>query len=53
MREATALEHNHIGTEHVLLGLLRDGDGLGARVLTEQGAILRGLRSDVLARLKN
>ncbi|MFC0431326.1 Clp protease N-terminal domain-containing protein [Kutzneria buriramensis] len=37
VREALRLEHNFIGTEHVLLGLLAEGDGIGAKVLTGLG----------------
>ena len=37
-REALHLGHNHIGTEHILLGLIRDGEGPAAAVLTELGA---------------
>lgn len=51
LRESVALEHDHIGTEHILLGLLREGNGLGARVLTEQGVPLQQLRDGVRARL--
>ena len=35
LREALRLKHNYIGTEHILLGLIREGEGLGALVLTE------------------
>jgi prophage maintenance system killer protein len=38
LREALALGHHHIGTEHILLGLLRDGEGVAAQVLTRLGA---------------
>jgi ATP-dependent Clp protease ATP-binding subunit ClpC len=37
LREALQLGHNHIGTEHLLLGLLREGDGVGAKVLVHHG----------------
>ena len=37
MREALLLGHNYIGTEHLLLGVLDEGDGLGARTLTGLG----------------
>ncbi len=37
LREALHLGHNHIGTEHLLLGLLREGDGVGANVLVQHG----------------
>jgi hypothetical protein len=38
LREALRLGHNYIGTEHILLGLIREGYGVGARVLVELGA---------------
>jgi len=47
LREAIRLKHNHIGTEHILLGILREGEGLAARVLTEAGASLNDLRERV------
>jgi ATP-dependent Clp protease ATP-binding subunit ClpC len=34
-KEAKALNHTYVGTEHLLLGLLREGDGVAARVLEE------------------
>src|ERR1700689_4408549 len=40
LREATGLGHRYIGTEHILLGLLQEGDGVAAQVLTELGADL-------------
>ncbi|MEV0005781.1 Clp protease N-terminal domain-containing protein [Micromonospora sp. NPDC050980] len=52
LREALRLRHRHIGTEHILLGLLREGDGLGAQVLTEAGADLDDLRRRVEAALR-
>ncbi|WP_018348898.1 Clp protease N-terminal domain-containing protein [Longispora albida] len=45
LREAIRLKHNYIGTEHILLGLIREGEGLGARILTSSGADLSALRS--------
>ncbi|RKN13524.1 Clp protease [Micromonospora musae] len=47
LREAIRLRHNHIGSEHILLGLLREGHGLAALVLTEAGADLDDLRRRV------
>ncbi|MEU1887582.1 Clp protease N-terminal domain-containing protein [Micromonospora rifamycinica] len=44
LREALRLRHRHIGTEHILLGLLRESGGRGARALTEAGADLDDLR---------
>jgi len=45
--EARELKHNYIGTEHVLLGLLREEAGLGARALTSLGVTLDGARAQV------
>jgi ATP-dependent Clp protease ATP-binding subunit ClpC len=45
--EARALGHNYIGTEHVLLGLLREEEGLGARVLVSLGISLDAVRDQV------
>ncbi|MBU4489106.1 MAG: ATP-dependent Clp protease ATP-binding subunit [Actinobacteria bacterium] len=51
LREALQLGHNYIGTEHILLGLLREGDGVAAKVLVKLGADLERLRSQVLGSL--
>jgi ATP-dependent Clp protease ATP-binding subunit ClpA len=48
LREAVHLRADHIGTEHLLLGLIREGEGLGARVLTASGIDLLALRLKVL-----
>jgi ATP-dependent Clp protease ATP-binding subunit ClpC len=48
LREALQLGHHHIGTEHILLGLLREGEGPAAQVLVELGADLSGIRQQVL-----
>jgi ATP-dependent Clp protease ATP-binding subunit ClpC len=45
--EARALKHNYIGTEHLLLGLLREEEGLAARVLASFGVTLEEVRADV------
>ncbi len=45
--EATRFNHNYIGTEHLLLGLVREGDGIAARVLAELGVDLNRVRSAV------
>jgi ATP-dependent Clp protease ATP-binding subunit ClpA len=45
--EARALRHNYIGTEHLLLGLLREEQGIGARVLESLGVTLDGVRAQV------
>ena len=51
LREAVALGHHHLGTEHILLGLLREGRGLAAMILTDAGLSLDDLRARTLARL--
>ncbi|GAA3447445.1 hypothetical protein Pve01_71600 [Planomonospora venezuelensis] len=48
LREALNLRHNYIGTEHILLGLIREGEGLAARVLTGQGLELGAVRAQVI-----
>jgi ATP-dependent Clp protease ATP-binding subunit ClpC len=48
LREALQLGHTYIGTEHMLLGLVREGDGEGARILLEQGVELPFVREHVL-----
>jgi ATP-dependent Clp protease ATP-binding subunit ClpA len=47
LREAVRLKQHHIGTGHLLLGLLRDGGGPAARALTGAGVDLAALRDDV------
>jgi ATP-dependent Clp protease ATP-binding subunit ClpA len=46
--EARSLGHGYIGTEHLLLALLREGDGVAARVLDDAGVSVEAVRSDVL-----
>src|SRR5438067_13085208 len=41
------MNHNYIGTEHLLLGLVREGDGVGAKVLTNLGVELDNVRNSV------
>jgi ATP-dependent Clp protease ATP-binding subunit ClpC len=48
LREAIQLGHNYIGTEHILLGLLREGEGVACQVLVELGASLPKVRARVL-----
>ncbi len=48
LREALQLGHNYIGTEHILLGLLREGEGVASRVLTNLGADLEKVRNQVI-----
>ena len=45
--EAIRFNHNYIGPEHVLLGIIREGEGVGARVLASLGAHLDGARREV------
>jgi prophage maintenance system killer protein len=52
LREALALGHHYIGTEHLLLGLLGDGEGVGARALAALGADDARIREQVLALLR-
>ena len=47
--EAKALEHNFLGTEHVLLGLIKEGEGVGAKALQELGTDYAALRAKVTA----
>ena len=51
LREALQLGHNYIGTEHILLGLVREGEGVAAQVLVSLGADLARLRQQVIHRL--
>ena len=48
LRESLQLGHNYIGTEHILLGLLREGDGVAAQVLVTLGADLNRVRQQVI-----
>jgi ATP-dependent Clp protease ATP-binding subunit ClpA len=47
-REARALGHAYVGTEHILLGLIREGDGVAAQVLVNLGADLNRVRQQVI-----
>jgi ATP-dependent Clp protease ATP-binding subunit ClpC len=47
--EARELQHSYIGTEHILLGLVREGDGVGAKVLASFGITLERVRNEVQA----
>jgi ATP-dependent Clp protease ATP-binding subunit ClpA len=51
LAETHRLGHHYVGTEHLLLGLLREGDGVAARVLTGSGLDLRRLYTEVTAAL--
>ncbi|NNG20822.1 ATP-dependent Clp protease ATP-binding subunit [Naumannella sp. ID2617S] len=48
LREALQLNHSYIGTEHILLGLIREGEGVAAQVLVKLGADLNRVRNQVL-----
>jgi ATP-dependent Clp protease ATP-binding subunit ClpA len=48
LRESQQLGHNYIGTEHILLGLIREGDGVAAQVLVRLGADLNRVRQQVI-----
>ncbi len=50
LREAQQLRHNYIGTEHIVLGLIREGDGVAAQILKEHGSLMaiRGAVLDLL-----
>jgi hypothetical protein len=48
LREAMQLGHNYIGTEHILLGIIREGDGVAARTLIKLGAVLDRARAEVI-----
>ena len=49
LREALSLSHNYIGTEHILLGLIREGDGVAAQILAEHaGGDLAAVRQAVI-----
>ena len=51
LREALQLGHNYIGTEHIMLGLIREGEGVAAKVLVKLGVDLERLRNQVLKNL--
>src|SRR4029453_16227200 len=48
LREALQLGHNYIGTEHILLGLIREGEGVATQVLVQLGANLHDVRETVI-----
>src|SRR5690554_2847552 len=51
LREALQLGHNYIGTEHLLLGLIREGEGVASQVLVKLGADLNRVRQQVIQML--
>jgi ClpA/ClpB-like protein len=52
LRESLQLGHNYIGTEHILLGLIREGDGVAAQVLARLGADMNRVREQVIQLLQ-
>lgn len=52
LREALQLHHNYIGTEHILLGLIREGEGVAAQVLTQHGVQNEEIRRAVIEELR-
>jgi ATP-dependent Clp protease ATP-binding subunit ClpA len=52
LREALRLHHKHIADGHILLGLLREGEGLAVRILVDAGVDLDSLRRDVTAAVR-
>jgi Clp amino terminal domain, pathogenicity island component len=52
LREALQLGHNYIGTEHILLGLVRQGDGVAVQVLVSLGVDLNRVRENVMTMLQ-
>ena len=50
-KEAKALNHTYVGTEHIFLGLLREGDSVAARVLKQLGVELERTRQEILKEL--
>ena len=51
LREALNLGHNYIGTEHILLGVVREGEGVAAQILLKLGVELHGVRQTVVSLL--
>jgi ATP-dependent Clp protease ATP-binding subunit ClpC len=51
LREARSVGHNYIGTEHILLGLVRENEGLGARILLDFDADAEKIRSETFRML--
>jgi ATP-dependent Clp protease ATP-binding subunit ClpC len=51
LREALQLGHNYIGTEHLLLALVREGEGIGSQVLEDLGCDLNRVRQAVIKKL--
>jgi ATP-dependent Clp protease ATP-binding subunit ClpC len=51
LKEALAMSHNYIGTEHILLGVVRENQGVAARILLELGADAHKIRNELLRML--
>ncbi|MCT4595389.1 MAG: ATP-dependent Clp protease ATP-binding subunit [Anaeromicrobium sp.] len=51
--EARRLNHNYVGTEHILLGLLKEGEGIGARLLLDGGLEIPKVRNEIMKFLGN
>ena len=51
LREALSLDHNYIGTEHILLGLVQEGEGVANHILADQGADSERIRAAVFTML--
>ncbi len=47
--EARSMGHNYIGTEHILIGIIKDGDGVGANVLAQSGVDFNNIYNDIVA----
>ncbi len=47
--EARSMGHNYIGTEHILIGIIKDGDGVGANVLAQSGVDFNNVYNDIVA----
>ena len=52
LRESLQFNHGYIGAEHILLGLIREGDGVAAKVLVDVGADLNQMRQEMLQLLQ-
>jgi ATP-dependent Clp protease ATP-binding subunit ClpA len=52
LRAAIRLRDRRIGPEHILLGILNEGEGLAARILTDNGVALDELRRQILTELR-
>ena len=51
LREALSLGHNYIGTEHILLGLVRENEGVAARILLDFDADAEKIRNEIIRML--